>query len=278
MALKIPPDFDVYTQNLDANETFIRDGLRLDISNWAKFRHTIDTANEASKLRSLGGTIPDEVKDAYRELAKSHYEVILSLGQAKLSVLLALSVDVIPIEDAGRLLTFMKSLKDCYFHLGCLLDNLARLIYILNDSQSPTATVGSNNRLKYRRHGMDWGRLADRMTKDPLLYRGYHRFFESQHLQEIVNIRNAATHDWLCPISVDTNGVPSWPLAIRKKRHFYWFYDELPSFRRIYRKWVPIEVMLQQDLDFMTRFQNKVFARLRSDVTKFEHFHNLEIT
>ena|SRR3990172_6467713 len=97
MALKIAPDFDVNTQALDTNETFIRDNLKLQIVSWAKFRHTINIGNNASNLYSLAGPIPNDVQDAYRELAKSHYEAILAIPQNSLGG--ALSRERLPAAD-----------------------------------------------------------------------------------------------------------------------------------------------------------------------------------
>lgn len=206
MPLKIPPSFDVYSEALDIYEKFIRDHLKLKIVNWAKFRYTINIGNSAANLKSLTGTIPPGIEESYRELAKSHYEVVTSLGTARLS--LQIATEAI---QANPLL-FKKSFKDFYFHIGCLLDNLARLIYLVNDPQSADAAY---SRGKLVRHWIDWGRLS--------AYTGYSRLKRSKTLRETINIRNAFTHGWSCPIFQDKNtGVLFWPIAIRTKRDFYW--------------------------------------------------------
>jgi hypothetical protein len=145
MALPIPDDFDVQTQILDSNETFIRDELKLDIENWARFRYAIHVGNEADNLHSIH-PIGKDVKEAYRELAKSHYETVNSLGYARLA-----------LGDASQshqinLLPFCKSLKDFYFHVGCLLDNLARLIYIVNDPGSASETNSKGRLVRHWVH------------------------------------------------------------------------------------------------------------------------------
>jgi len=259
MALKVPVDFDVASLRLDTNESYVRDELKLTIANWAKFRHTINIGNNATNLRPTSGpTIKPAIKDSYRELAKSHYEVILSLGYAKVSLGLANSA------SKTNRLVFQKSCKDFYFHIGCLLDNLARLIYIINDQNSAFAIFTSGSRKgKLIRHWVDWGTL--------LSYKGYDRLKRSKQLRAIINIRNAFTHGWSCPIYDDKNtGNLYWPIAVRTKRDFYWPHDELKDMRKQYRKRVLVLDMMQDDLQFIEAFQDKVFAKLASHVRGFE--------
>jgi hypothetical protein len=260
MALKLPADFDVNTEHLDTNEIIIRDHLKVEVTNWAKFRHTINIGNNAANLHPLGGPIPISVQEAYRELAKSHYEVITSLGSAKLSLDLAFQA------SQTNSLLFKKSLKDFYFHLGCMLDNLARLIYILNDAKSATAT---NRPGRLIRHWIDWGSLQS--------YTGYVRLKRSKVLKEIINIRNAFTHGWSCPIAVTAEGVSLWPKALRTKRDFYWPYDEAQVMRQRYRTWFPILQGLRDDFAFIEEFQNCIFGKLIGSVHKFEKHYTLII-
>lgn len=261
MALKIPVNFDVRTQALDGNEEFIRDTLKLEIENWARFRYTINIGNNASNLHSKS-SIPEEVKEAYRELAKSHYEVVTSLGRAKLSLEIA--------SQSIHFLLLTKSVKDFYFHVGCLLDNLARLIYIINDPDSAIERYrkGSRKGLLVR-HWVDWGSLSN--------YQGYTRLKRSRRLLEIINIRNDLTHSWSCPVAPDQNGLPRWPLAARTKRHHLWPYDERKTMFRQYRKWLPLLPMLKSDLEFVEDFQNTVFRKLVRDIRKFERNYGVEI-
>jgi len=259
MALKIPINFGVHTQQLDPNETFIRDNLNLQIENWARFRYTIHIGNDASNLHSKS-PIAEEVKEAYRELAKSHYEVVTSLGRAKLSLEMASRYTAI------HLLLFTKSVKDFYFHAGCLLDNLARLIYIVND---PSSATERHRRGVLVRHWVDWGSLRD--------YSGYTRLKRSRKLREITNIRNDLTHSWSCPIAINKNGVPNWPLAARMKRHHLWPYDERETMFRQYRRWLPLLPMMESDFKFVEDFQDKVFRKLIRDVRNFERNQRVEI-
>ncbi len=149
-----------------------------------------------------------------------------------------------------------KSEYDFYFHIGRLLDNLARLIFIINDPSSPTAMKGKGQLV---RHWIDWGTLKD--------YPGYARLKRSRHLRGITNIRNVLAHGWAVPKQIDlSHQRVFWPLAIRTRRDFLWWYDERDTLVRTYRKWIPVDEMMRGDFDFIERFQSKVFCKLTQDV------------
>lgn len=267
MAIPIPVDFDVVAVDLDPLESRIRDEFGLNITNWAKFRHTIHIGTNADVLSSPAPPIANQVKQAYLEMGKSHYEVVTSLGSAWLSL------DQATQAHPQNHLLFKKSYKDFYFHCGCLLDNLARLIYIVVDPQSASATFVTGPRWKRGlliRHWIDWGQLNS--------YSGYQRLKKSKHLREIINIRNGFTHGWMCPIYRDRNtGVLSWPIAIRTRRNFYWPHGEQASMRRIYRKKMPIIDMMQADLAYIESFPSQVFEKLVRDIKLFEQHNNVQI-
>jgi hypothetical protein len=258
MTLQIPNNFQVHKQALDSNETYIRDQLCLKIDQWARFRYTIHVGNEAENLYS-NKSISEEVKESYRELAKSHYEVVTSLGSAHLSLQNCSQYKKNPI------LFFTKSVKDFYFHIGCILDNLARLIYIINDPQSATE---KNQRGALVRHWVGWGSLRG--------YPGYTRLKKSRRLCEIRNIRNNIAHSWSCPIYL-INNIPYWPLAVRLKRDHFWLYDELQIMRRKYRKWLPLVPTMGADFKFIEGLQDDVFRKLTQDVKIFESNYNVVI-
>lgn len=258
MSIPIPANFDVRTQALDANEVFIRDTLGPDISNWAKFRHNINIGNNAANLHS-SSVISDEVKEAYRELAKSHYEVVTSFGCARLAFD-ELNIPLHPLQ-------FKKRSKDFYFHIGCLLDNLARIIFIINDPQCATLR---NKRHDFVRHWIDWGSLKQ--------YPGYQRYKRSVSLRGITNVRNNLAHSWAIPTRVDQSGSMNWPKRIRTHRSHPWPYDELNRLKAQYKAWIPVVTMLKEDLDFMSTLQGEIFRKLSDDVRKFEHSHNLIIS
>jgi hypothetical protein len=265
MALPIPEPFDLYApeRQFDANEIFIRDELGLTILNWAKFRHAIHIGNRASNLYS-SALIPEEVKEAYRELAKSHYEAVTSLGRAKLALHLA-SEPGVATRDSLR---FSKSVKDFYCHSCCVVDSLARLIYIIND---PDSAFKKDRRYKgcLRRHKIGWGSLGD--------YDGYKRLKDSRQLREIRDLRNNLTHSWMAPHGRDASNLPWWPIAVRKRGAYLWPYDELDEMKRVYKGWQPVLQMLEDDLAFIDGLQNNIFGKLVRDVRKFERNYGIEI-
>lgn len=261
MAIPIPSDFDFRTIPLDSNETFIRDELGLNIDHWARFRHAIGIGLEADNLHGKhGAPVTENVKAAYRELGKSHYEVVTSLGYVALSLELAK-------DNQKNLLMFQKSCKDFYFHAGCLLDNLARLIYILSD---PNSANEVDRRYKdFKRHVIGWGQLKE--------YPGHNRAMRSEKLRGIKNIRNCLTHSWKIPFRIDQHDHMYWPLAVCSAKSFLWSYDE-PEFKRRYRKWIPIVPMMESDLCFLEKFQDERFKRLIKDISQFERSNKVEIS
>lgn len=268
MAIEVPADYDVNAVTLDVYETYFRDILRLDIANWAKFRHTIYIGNNSACLHPRSGIVAEAVKEAYRELGKSHYEVIRSLGWAKQSLLFAngtMTDD--PVMRA-------KSENDFYFYVGRLLDNLARLIYIVNDPHSASDTRRFRGQDIFVRHWLGWGDFSD---PEKYQYPGYVRIKHSRQLQGIKNIRNVLTHGWAVPIQVDQRGKTYWPKAIRSKRNFLWWYDERDRLKKSYRKWTLIERMMREDFAFIEKFQSLVFHRLTRDIKSFEDHYGLEI-
>jgi hypothetical protein len=201
MAVDIPSDFDFRVINLDPQETFVRDVLEVDISKWAEFRHSIMIGNKAEYLHPAPGPITGDVRSAYRELAKSHYEVVKSLGFIRLTLNIALHVQSAP----WYLFNFEKIKLDFYFHAGRMLDNLARLIYIIID---PEAAYKTNRRGHYIRHWIDWSDFKKRR------YPGYTRITRSEQIRGIVNIRNVLVHGWSIPTKVE-GVIHFWPKAIR---------------------------------------------------------------
>lgn len=258
MTILVPANFDVRNEALDGNEQFIRDSLTLDISNWAKFRLSIHIGNNAANLYSPAA-ISDDIKEAYRELAKSHYEVVTSFGCARLAF--------DELNQQMNPLQFKKRSKDFYFHIGCLLDNLARIIFIINDPHSATVR---NNRGNLIRHWVDWGSLKR--------YKGYKNFKRSPTLKGIINLRNNLTHSWAIPMKIDQqNGNVYWPIRVRTDRAHPWPYDEATTLNTRYRSWRLVSAMTRDDFDFITTFQSDVFRKLVCDVPAFERNNNIEI-
>lgn len=262
MSVKIPIDFYSINQGLDSCETFIKNCLNINIDGWAKFRWTIHIGNAANVLKNKNNEkISKQIKLCYIELAKSHYEVVTSLGCLKLSLnQLKGKHDV--------QLSFVKSIKEFYYHAGRMLDNFARLIYIINDKN---ASIEINPRKKscLMRYWIDWVGLIN--------YNGYKIFKNNKQLKEIINIRNILTHSWSFP-AYDNGEQLCWPKAIRNRRDLYWPYDEIGNMNRYYKKWLPIVTNIEDDYKFLEKIQNQIFYRLIKDVKKFENNNNIIIT
>ena len=75
MARIIPADFDVFNELIDVNEQIIRDVLKVKVNNWEKFRYTI-YAGKSSDVLESNSSIDNNIRNAFIELAKSHYEVV----------------------------------------------------------------------------------------------------------------------------------------------------------------------------------------------------------
>ncbi|MDP3510188.1 MAG: hypothetical protein Q8T09_19610 [Candidatus Melainabacteria bacterium] len=216
------------------------------------------------------------------ELGKSHHEVICSLLYMQLC-----------LDDANETnrAQFKQNAKQFYFHAGCLLDNLARLIYILCDPNSdtkdktykvwpptrsgrvPTATTVTVRQRRY----IDWGSLRGSWNNHN--FADYRYWLIKSRIDEIINLRNCLTHSWQPPMLQNAAGVTEWPNAVRTRRDFLWPFDtsEGSRMRKHYRKWISITDMMQDDLKFLEETQSRIFSRLRVSFGKFERRHNFSI-
>lgn len=268
MAIIIPRNFNVQNELLDPGERLIRDQLKLNITNWIKFRKCINVGNDSSVLFSATGLIPKNIKDSYNELAKSHYEVVNSLGYTYISLQNA--------KNCNDMFSLRKFIKEFYYHAGCLLDNIARLIYIINDPCAPWENKSRNNPILLR-HWMDWGELV----KNKILnYPNYKYFKKLSQIKQIYNIRHIITHGWTFPYTYDHNKkILYWPSAIRySKDKYLWPYDENILMKKKYIKWIPIIQTIEKDYHFIEKIQNSIFNKLTKDVIIFEKNNNVVIT
>lgn len=274
MAVKIPKDFNYKKMPFDDLEESVRDKYKVNIENWAKFRHTITASVNSNSLHSLS-PISDVVKSSYVELSKSHYEVVTMLGATKLSL------DKIIKSEKGDQLIFKKSFKEFYMHAGSVLDNLARLIYIVNVSESITKGDTKYGRFVLKRHDMGYGSLAGIYKNKKSELKGYSNIIKSKVINEIKTVRNNFTHSWPPVLFVNpTSKELFWPTAMRKKEQYYlWPHDpnEKKKIKIQYRKRVSIVGMIKNDWKEIEKFQNAVFKKLTKDICKFERNHNLII-
>lgn len=265
MARKIPIDFDVFKEQLDSCEVFVRDVLKVNIEGWAKFRFSIYAGNDPGVLES-STPISVEVKQAFIELAKSHYEVVNSIGYAKQCLRELQSLDKLSIEYLFRV---NKEIKEFYIHLGSVLDNLARLIYILNNPDSATKKKGD----KLIRHWIDWPQLV----RD-LILPNYNSTITSPILKEILNLRNNFIHNWRPIIYVNPENQELFlSQQIRGDRNYLWHYEEKAGFNNRYTDGKPLSTFLCDDFAFIEESQNRIFNQLIIDLTAFETNYNLTI-
>ncbi len=245
MAIPIPTDFDYRKEQLDTNELTARDIFGLNVENWAKFRYAIAVGNEASHLQGSPG--PD-VQDAYRELGKSHHEVVSSLAYCNYAQL-----DIL----FGNFFVIQKAIKDFYFHGGALLDNLSRIIYIINVKGAASAKTRKG---EYVRRVMDRGILLKDHSSDITAYLSY---IDSDLIREFASTRNAIAHYWKIPI---VNG--QWPRDQLRQKAFAWPYDE-PPFHN-YSGWQSYIDIIQEHFQELIKSQGESFAQLLNDLTLFE--------
>jgi hypothetical protein len=252
MTIPTPPDFDYReVEHLDIGEVMARDVFGLNVENWAKFRHSIAIGNDASHLK--GGSVPDDVKDAYRELGKCHHEVVSSLAYCRLSL------SPLPF---GNLFVIQKSIKDFYFHGGALLDNLSRIIYIVNIADAASKKTGSGG---YVRHAMDKGKLLDPKSKYTSAITSYIPHLTSPLIEEFWSTRNAVAHYWMIPFKGESM---EWPRDGLKDKALAWHYDE--SKYHTYSDWQPSSKIINDHFQELIRAQDAVFGLLVIDIPKFE--------
>jgi hypothetical protein len=248
MARPIPPDFDFRKEHIDVNEQMVRDAFQLNVDNWARLRYAINVGNDSSNLQ--GVSISDDVKAAYRELGKCHHEVVSSLGYCRYSL------TPIPF---GNLFVIQKAIKDFYFHGGALLDNLSRIIYIIN---IPTAASDKTKRGEYVRHAMDRGTLH----RDHSAQIGpYMAHIKNRLIDEFSSTRNTIAHYWTIPFRGQNM---EWPRDQLKDKALAWHYDE--SKYHTYSGWQPFTEIIEDHFQELVRAQDAIFGLLLNDIAKFE--------
>jgi hypothetical protein len=253
MAIPIPPDFDYHKEQMDDYEKLVRDVFHLNVENWAQFRHTIGVYTNPERLQ--GSVISDELKEAYRELGKCLYEVILPLGYCNLAFLEIHFVNSFAIR---------KAIKDFYFHGSVLLDNLSRIIYIVND---PGAVSAKGRTGDYVRHRID---RSDLIRNYATHVRSYISHIANPRIDEFSNVRNAMAHYWGIPFD---NG--QWPRDQLQHKAFAWPTYE-PKYET-YSGWTPVPVILNDHFQELTKAQDAVFGLLVNDVEKFETNNSVTI-
>ena len=257
MVSAVSSTFNYKKEQLDRNETYVRDMLLLNVEEWAKFRWVIscgvDPANISGKNAGDRNII-----ESYIELGKCNYEIICSLGYCKVS--LNNYVDY-PGSFDGQ-----KAIKDFYFHAGAVLDNLSRIIFIVTIKDAARKTTKKGTLI---RHRVDRGELlSDYKDQIPS---HYYSHLMSVTIEEIVNIRNIITHYWKIPQS---DG--GWPRSeLRSRKALAWPYFE-PDYAK-YSCWTPIKEILEEHVNSLIGLQNNIYRLLVSDMTTFEKNNDITI-
>lgn len=265
MARIIPSDFDVNKEALDLNEIFIRDVLKVKIDYWAKFRFSIHVGNSSGVLSS-STPLDNDVKQAFIELAKSHYEVVNSIGYARLCLCDLKSINK---DNPDYFFKIHKGLKEFYIHLGSVFDNFARLIFIINHPNSASEVMTKKKKLV--RHWIDWPQLARDYRYD-----NYISFIENPILKEILTLRNNFIHNWRPAIKI-INQELYLSNGIRLDRNFLWPYEEKCDFIKKYSDYKPLLSFVEDDFSYTESIQNEIFKLLINDLSVFETNYNLKI-
>jgi hypothetical protein len=258
--------YDYKNEFLEPVESHIRDDLNVNINHWCLFRRAINcgTSAQPPEITFNVGQQSVDKQDAYLDLGKSNYEVICGLGYAKQALE---DIKAIEITNYGELLRFMRLSKEFYFHTGSVLDNLARLIYIINDKDSHSAIVSKKNTTLRRRY-ISWGDIEKDINSN---HPDYVQFVRDMDMQEFRYVRHFLTHVWAPPKQVSPKGELTWPEQIRSARVYAWPHDALDQSAYKALTFVPIVDMIERDWKALETFQNKVFEQLTKDVTgKFE--------
>jgi hypothetical protein len=256
MAIPIPPDFDFRKEIIDPFEHIVRDAFHMPVDNWARFRYTIGIGTDPAHLK--GELVSDDVKDAYRELGKCHYEVVLTLGYCNFAVMEI---------NFGNQFVVRKATKDFYFHGGALLDNLARIIYIVNDPRAVSANMKRDGTGDYVRRAIDRSMLIKKYANQISAYIPH---IGSPLIEEFSSVRNAMAHYWAIPFDDGR-----WPRDQLRDKAFAWPTHETKY--TTYTGWTPFQVVLVEHFNELIKAQNEVFGLLAKDIARFEEHNNVTI-
>ncbi len=260
MAIALPADFDYRKADIDQFEQLVRDAFQLNVENWARFRHVIGLGTDPARL--IGPVVSDDLKDAYRELGKCHYEVVLSFGYCHFALMELNIVNPFAVR---------KAIKDFYFHGSVLLDNLARIIYIVNNPDAVSSRIKPKNGQTgdYVRHRID---RSDLIHKHPEGAGEYALHIDSPMIKEFCSVRNAMAHYWGIPFIQGR----FWPRDHLHEKAFAWPHSE-PRFNN-YTGLTPVQDILSDHLKELDSAQHAVFGLLVHDIAKFEKNNQVTIT
>jgi hypothetical protein len=263
--MRDPTNYDYRHDVLDPEELYARDAARLDVEYWAKFRFAIGIGHYNEQTKPIKGEgLNETVIDSYRELGKAHYQAITNLAEAHLSLTLARFT--FPPSNLLNHTMFDKSVADFYYHLGAVLDALARLIYNLcaPDAATHTEKFEGEKVLLRRRINFYILRAESRgVLKGKPAEWGFADFTGHPIVSEIVNIRDVLTHVYKIP-SRDWK----WPEEAKRQQWLAWPHGE-EEFHDYDFKDLIVEVM-RKHLDAFIEIFNDIFGRLIERIPTWE--------
>ncbi len=255
----LPNDFNYKKEILDSYETYVRDILAMPIEQWVKFNYRVHSADKVSVLFAQK-IIPEELQQTFLEIGRRHKEVLLSLGYAKISLL-----ETQQNIQADRF-KCTKSAKEFYFHLGTILDSLARITFLINYADAPTKR---NLQGKLIRHFIDFS-----IFRNDYNLTGYRKLFNQKTIKEIEVLKNNFQQNEPSPfIFADKGKELLFPVSLRNASKPW----SVELYNARFRKYVSLSKMLEEDFNVIQNFQSALYEKLFQEVDKFEKVHKLII-
>lgn len=268
---------------LDALEQFVRDDLSVDLSGWVRFRHRINLGSHSGHLYFPNKQLSTKgKKEAYLDIGKSLTEIVSCLGmaritQSQLSQLLANSSSEKAFLES--FLEFLRQAKLFYFLVGCITDNLARVVYTLRHKDSH-----KRGKEKTKRRKIGFGAGANGLKKAiddeqkklashkivlaDCIYANY-KFMYGHNVIKVLNVRHFLTHVW-CPFTVIDQRHFCWPTQIWSDRVYAWPHDQLeakPFGKLTFARAAP---RFEKDFAIIEKLVNTTLKQLTKDVPDFE--------
>lgn len=265
-----PPNLAINTGELDGNERFIVSSLGVDALAWFRFRYAIAVGTNADVVTSTlspPAVISDDLRTLYCDFGRNHYDVICSLGAAKqLQVNASFSAAAPPLHVHIHL-------KGIYHNLGCCLDALSRIVYVLCFADALTKRPGNPPDWRWFRHKVDWG-----MVGKMALPASFTAAFSNSTIKEIQNIRNTLTHGWMPQATVGSSGKLHWPDHVCTARDIPWADDPAEQPRSVGSgNLEPIEDIVARHYNETSKIVTEVLDAAIAHIPTFEGFHNIRI-
>lgn len=266
---------------LDFVENYIGTDLDVDLGGWVRFRHRINTGSHSSHLKFANKKLATKgKKEAYLDTGKGMYEIVSSLGMARLTL------DQLAKHRANSssnstyaesFLEFLRQAKLFYFLMGGVTDNLARIVYTLRHKNSH-----KRGKEQKKRRKMGFGSTGLKKEMDAEIkklnngtitladcrYTKY-RFMYGTNVSKVLAVRHFLTHVW-CPFTKIIQREFYWPIQIWSERVYAWPHDQLEA--KAFTKLTFEKVVPRMEKDFLVieKLVDQTFKQLVKDVPDFE--------